>query len=112
MTASKAAVVPVEHIARSILVLRSQRVLLDAELAELYGVSTKALNQAVKRNAERFPGDFTFRMNRQEVVAVNRSRSVTGSQKHRGPRFPPYAFTEHGAIMAASVLRAVVQTVV
>ena len=58
MTASKAVVVPVEHIARSILVLRSQRVLLDAELAELYGVSTKALNQAVKRNVERFPGDY------------------------------------------------------
>jgi len=104
MTASKAAVVSVEHIALSILVLRSQRVLLDAELAELYGVSTKALNQAVKRNVERFPGDFTFRLSRQEVETVNRSRSVTGSQKHRDPRFLPYAFTEHGAIMAASVL--------
>jgi hypothetical protein len=104
MTASKSAVVPVEHIARSILVLRSQRVLLDAELAELYGVSTKALNQAVKRNVERFPADFTFRLSRQEVETANRSRSVTGSQKHRDPRFRPYAFTEHGAIMAASVL--------
>jgi len=78
MTASKAAVVPVEHIALSILVLRSQKVLLDTELAELYGVSTKALNQAVKRNVERFPGDFTFRLSRQEVETVNRSRSVTG----------------------------------
>jgi len=58
MTASKAAVVSVEHIALSILVLRSQRVLLDAELAELYGVSTKALNQAVKRKVERFPWRF------------------------------------------------------
>src|SRR5215475_14242944 len=99
MTASKAAVVPVEHIARSILVLRSQRVLLDAELAELYGVPTKALNQAVKRNVERFPGDFTFRLSRQEVETVNRSRFVTGSRKHRDPRFLPYALTEHGAIM-------------
>jgi ORF6N domain len=104
MSAAKADFVPVEHIARSILVLRGQRVLLDSQLAELYGVPTKALNQAVKRNSDRFPGDFTFRLTRQEAEALNRSQPVTGSQKHRDPRFPPYAFTEHGAIMAASVL--------
>jgi ORF6N domain len=62
------------------------------------------LNQAVKRNAERFPEDFMFRLSRAEAEALNRSQSVTASQKHRDPRFPPYAFTEHGAIMAASVL--------
>lgn len=77
------------------------RVLLDSELAALYDVTTKALNQAVKRNAERFPEDFMFRLSRTEAEALNRSQSVTGSQKHRDPRFPPFAFTEHGAIMAA-----------
>ena len=96
--------VSVEHIARSILVFRGQRVLLDTELATLYGVPTKALNQAVKRNAERFPEDFMFRLSRTESEALNRSRIVTGHEKHRDPRFPPYAFTEHGAIMAATIL--------
>jgi hypothetical protein len=84
--------------------LRGQRAILDAELAALYGVATKVLNQAVKRNAERFPEDFMYRLTRTETEALNRSRIVTGSQKHRDPRFPPFAFTEHGAIMAATVL--------
>ena len=78
--------------------------LLDAELAALYGVTTKRLNEQVKRNAERFPEDFLFRLGSDEVEALNRSHFATGSQKHRDPRFPPYAFTEHGAIMAATVL--------
>lgn len=95
---------PAADIARAILLLRAQRVILDAELATLYGVSTKVLNQAVKRNAERFPEDFLFRLTRAETEALNRSQSVTGSQKHRDPRFPPFAFTEHGAIMAATIL--------
>jgi hypothetical protein len=96
--------VPIEHITRSILVLRGHKVLLDAELAELYGVPTKALNQAVKRNIERFPEDFMFRLTRPEAEALNRSQSVTASQRHRDPRFTPYAFTEHGSIMAATIL--------
>jgi hypothetical protein len=62
------------------------------------------LNEQVKRNAERFPEDFLFRLRSDEVEALNRSHFATGSQKHRDPRFPPYAFTEHGAIMAATVL--------
>ncbi len=74
------------------------------ESVALYGVSTKVLNQAVKRNVERFPHDFSFRLTRNEVQALNRSQSVTGSQKHRDPRFPPFAFTEHGAIMAATIV--------
>ncbi len=94
----------IEPITRSILVLRGQRVILDAELAVLYGVATKALNQAVKRNAERFPEDFLFRLTATEVEALNRSQIVTGSQKHRDPRFPPFAFTKHSAIMAATIL--------
>ncbi len=95
---------PVEQIGRTILFLRGHRVLLDAELADLYGVTTKALNQAVKRNADRFPEDFMFRLNPRETESVNRSQIVTGSQKNRDPRFPPFTFTEHGAIMAASIL--------
>ena len=98
------ALVPVEHIARSIVVFRGHKVLLDAELAALYGVSTKRLNEQVKRNAERFPEDFLFRLAAVEVEALNRSQIATGSQRHRDPRFPPYAFTEHGAIMAATIL--------
>lgn len=71
----------------------------------LFGVTTKALNQAVKRNGERFPEDFAFRLKPAEGLALNRSQTVTGSQKHRNPGARPLAFTEHGAIMAASVLR-------
>ena len=103
MAGSKA-LAPVEDITRASAVLRRQRVILDADLAALYGVTTKALNQAVKRNTERFPEDFMFRLTHTEVEALNRSQFVTGSQKHRDPRFPPFAFTEHGAIMAATIL--------
>jgi len=102
--AKRSAPVPVHDITRAILVLRGQRVLLDAELAGLYGVTTKRLNEQVKRNAARFPEDFMFRLNRAETDALNRSQIATGSQKHRDPRFPPYGFTEHGAIMAATIL--------
>jgi ORF6N domain len=93
-----------EQIASAILVLRGHRVLLDAELAALYGVTTKRLNEQVKRNAARFPGDFIFHLTPAETVALNRSQNATGSQKHRDPRFTPYAFTEHGAIMTATIL--------
>jgi hypothetical protein len=91
-------------IARAILFLQGQRVILDADLAALYGVTTKRLNEQVKRNAARFPKDFMFRLSAEETEALNRSHFATGSQKHRDPRFPPFAFTEHGAIMAATVL--------
>ena len=94
----------IETITPSIVVVRSQRVLLDADLAALYGVATKALNQAVKRNSARFPADFLFRLTSTEMTALNRSQSVTGSQRHRDPRHAPFAFTEHGALMAATVL--------
>lgn len=105
-------IVPTERIERCIFLVRGQKVLLDADLALIYGVSTKVLNQAVKRNLRRFPSDFVFRLTAEELEAVqsqiaiasNRSQIVTGSQKHRDPRFLPYAFTEHGAIMAANVL--------
>lgn len=88
----------------TILTLRGQRVILDHDLAALYGVTTKRLNEQVKRNAARFPEDFMFCLTAAEVDALNRSQSATGYQRHRDPRFPPRAFSEHGAIQAANVL--------
>jgi hypothetical protein len=97
--------VPVELAARKIRVIRGQRVMLDTDLAEIYQVETRALNQAVKRNSGRFPADFMFRLAPEEIETVNRSQIVTGSQKHRDPRSLPYAFTELGVAMLSSVLR-------
>ena len=96
--------VPVERITQAILVLRGQRVLLDVELAALYGVTTKRLNEQVKRNAERFPGDFMFQLTVHEDAAL-RSQIATlkaGRGQHR--KYLPFAFTEHGAMQAANVL--------
>jgi phage regulator Rha-like protein len=86
-----------------ILILRHQRVILDNDLAELYGVSVKRLNEQVRRNRERFPADFMFQLTAKEDQIL-RSQIATSSQKHGGRRYPPYAFTEHGAIMTATVL--------
>jgi len=83
--------------------MRKERVMLDADLAELYGVETKVLVQAVKRNIERFPDDFMFQLSKEEL-AILRSQSVTSSQ-WGGRRYPPYAFTEQGVAMLSSVLR-------
>ena len=94
---------PVEQIAATILTIRGQRVIIDADLARLYGVSTKQLNQAVKRNAERFPDDFMFQLTVEEHDNL-RSQFVTSSGGHGGRRYLPHAFTEHGALMAATVL--------
>jgi hypothetical protein len=94
--------VPIERITQSIVVVRGQKVLLDSALAGLYGVGTKRLNEQVKRNLARFPRDLLFRLTPDEIETLNRSHFATGSQKYRDPRFPPYAFTEHGAIMAAT----------
>lgn len=104
MSTKRTGILPVEQITRSILAFRGHRVLLDSELAELYGVPTKALNQAVKRNIERFPKDFMFRQSRTETRALMRSQSVTASRARRNARFAPYVFTEHGSIMAATIL--------
>ena len=99
---SRGALSPAASIEQSILFLRGQRVMLDADLAVLYGVSTRVLNQAVKRNRERFPEDFMFRLTVAEKAEV-----ITNCDHLRPLRFSPalpYAFTEHGAIMLASVL--------
>ena len=87
-----------------ILTLREQRVMLDADLAELYGVQTKVLVQAVKRNLPRFPGDFMFQLSAEEFAAL-RSQTVTSNAPGRGGRrTAPYAFTEQGVAMLSSVL--------
>jgi hypothetical protein len=94
---------PIEDITRSILVLRGHRVLLDADLAALYGVETKVLVQAVKRNLSRFPADFMFQLSATEWAAL-RSQIVTSKTGRGGRRYTPYAFTEQGVAMLSSVL--------
>jgi hypothetical protein len=94
----------VDRIGLVIRTIRGQRVILDTDLARIYGVPTKRLNEQVKRNAKRFPPDFLFQLTAEETVNLNRSQFATGSQKHRNPRLRPYAFTENGAIMSANVL--------
>lgn len=93
--------VSAQRIERSILVIQDQKVILDSDLAELYGVSTKVFNQAVKRNQDRFPEDFMFRL------TAEKSEAVTNCDHLRKLKYSnalPFAFTEHGAIMAANVL--------
>jgi len=92
-----------EMVVRRILVLRGQKVMLDADLAELYGVETRALNQAVKRNAERFPADFMFRLTEEEKAEVVTNCDHLAKLKY-SPSLP-FAFTEHGALMLGNVLK-------
>ena len=93
----------VERIAPCIVVIRRQKVILDSDLARLYGVTTKRLNEQARRNAERFPEDFRFQITAEELANL-RSQNATSSGGHGGRRTLPYAYTEHGALMAASVL--------
>ncbi len=86
-----------------ILILRHHKVILDADIARLYGVTVKRLNEQVKRNQERFPSDFMFQLSERELGAL-RSQFATSNKNRGGRRYTPYAFTEHGAIMAATVL--------
>ncbi|MEW5944651.1 MAG: ORF6N domain-containing protein [bacterium] len=102
MAADKS-LVPVERIEKSILLIRGQKIMLDADLATLYEVETRVLVQAVKRNIARFPEDFMFQLTDEEFDIL-RSQSVTSSQ-WGGRRYPPYAFTEQGVAMLSSVLR-------
>ncbi len=121
-SSKKQALLRVEPIEPVIRVIRGQRVILDSDLARIYDVPTKVLNQAVKRNENRFPRDFMIRLSpeeweplRSQIVTSNRSQIATGSgsnlrsqiatlRTHGGRRYLPYAFTEHGAVMAANVL--------
>ncbi|MDP1995948.1 MAG: ORF6N domain-containing protein [Gallionella sp.] len=108
--------IAVESVAQRILLIRGQKVMLDADLAELFGVPTKAFNQAIKRNLDRFPVDFMFQLTededeslRSQIVTSNkyeslRSQIATSNAGRGGRRYVPYVFTEHGAIMAATIL--------
>ena len=102
----------------TIIEIRRQRVVIDSELARLYGVSTRRFNEAFRRNRARFPAEFAFQLSAGEFAALrhaqanesstekeNRSQFATGSQRHRDPRNRPWVFTEHGALMAANILR-------
>jgi len=100
---NKKSLIPVDRIEKAILLIRGQKIMLDADLAELYGVETKVLVQAVKRNLERFPEDFMFQLS-QEEFTILRSQIVTSSG-WGGRRYRPYAFTEQGVAMLSSVLR-------
>ena len=91
-----------EQVERNILLIRGHRVMLDTDLAKLYGVPTKVLNQALKRNATRFPADFMFQLTSEETSAL-RSQIVT-SKSRGGRQYRPYAFTEQGVAMLSSVL--------
>jgi hypothetical protein len=95
---------PVSAIADRIQVVRGQRVLLDRDLAELYGVEVRAFNQAVKRNSGRFPVDFMFTLTEQEVKSLRSQIVILDVGRGQHSKYLPHAFTEHGAIMAASVL--------
>jgi len=95
--------VPVEAVARRIYVMRGQRVMIDSDLADLYQVTTKRLNQAVKRNTGRFPADFMFQLTIEETDSL-RSQFATSNDGRGGRRYSPYAFTELGVAMLSSVL--------
>lgn len=102
-----ASIGPVEE---KIYVIRGQRVMLDADLAEVYQVETRVLKQAVRRNRHRFPDDFLFELSSDEISSLERSRSQTvtlnksGSKRGSNIKYAPFAFTEHGAVMLATVL--------
>ena len=96
-------IMPVDQIVATILELRGKKVILDSDLARLYGTTTTRLNQAAKRNRDRFPEDFMFQLTSEESKILI-SQIVTSRSGHGGRRKLPYAFTEHGAVMAASVL--------
>ncbi len=101
---SRGSVVPIERIESRILLVRGHKVLLDADLAALYGVGTKRFNEQVRRNAARFPEDFMFRLSAEEWDSLRSQFATlkTGRGQHR--KYLPLAFTEHGAIMAATIL--------
>jgi hypothetical protein len=95
--------IPEEVIISKIYLIREKKVMLDRDLAELYGVETKRLKEQVRRNKDRFPDDFMFEMSKEELEDW-RSQFATSNREVMGLRVPPFAFTEHGAVMLASVL--------
>ncbi|HNX68319.1 MAG TPA: ORF6N domain-containing protein [Candidatus Omnitrophota bacterium] len=100
---NKSELIKLEKVTRRIFLIRGQRVIMDSDLAGVYGVKTKSLNLAVKRNGAKFPADFMFQLTRKEDETL-RFQIETSKKTRGGRRYLPYAFTEHGAIMAANVL--------
>ena len=105
MGKEKVSIVPIERIKQSIYVIRRHKVMLDSDLAMLYGVETKALVRAVKRNIERFPPDFMFQLSKSENESFLRCQIGTSKEGRGGRRYLPYVFTEQGVAMLSSVLR-------
>src|SRR6266853_2465780 len=101
---SRTSVTSIEDVSRAIVVFRGRKVLLDGELAALYGVTSKRLNEQVRRNRERFPTDFLFQLTAQEAATLRSQFATLKSGRGQHRKYLPYAFTEHGAIMAANVL--------
>lgn len=97
---------PLERVAARVLLIRGRKVILDADLAALYGVETRVLLQAVRRNSKRYPPDFLFILSNQEVAALRSQSVISNAAGRGGRRHARLAFTEHGAIMAATVLNA------
>ena len=104
MTHARQTLVPSDQVARRIHVIRGQKVMLDSDLAALYGVSSKRLNEQVKRNRRRFPRDFMFRLHGVEARALRSQIATLNGGRGRHSKYQPHAFTEHGAVMLASVL--------
>ena len=97
-------IIPIEYISSKIYLIRFRKVMLDRDLSELYGVETKQLKRAVRRNISKFPKDFMFELTKEELENW-RCQFGTSNSIKMGLRYPPMAFTEHGAIMVASVLK-------
>ncbi len=101
----RAQIIPADTVTSRILTIRGQKVILDSDLAAIYGVTTKRLNEQAKRNAQRFPSDFSFRLTPGEAEIAARSRSQIATLKRgQNIKFLPYAFTENGAVMATNIL--------
>jgi len=96
--------IPIERVERKIYLLREEKVMLDSDLAELYGVSAKRLNEQVKRNRRRFPDDFMFQLTAEEAESLRSQIATLKTGRGQQRKYRPYAFTEHGAVMLASVL--------
>ena len=96
---------PVDHISNSIVLVRGQKVILDNVLTELYGVELRTMHQAVKRNIERFPGDFMFQLSREETASLRSQFVILKPGRGQHSKFLPYVFTEQGVAMLSSVLR-------
>jgi hypothetical protein len=103
MTKNNLAIIPDERIINKIYLIRGQRVMLDMDLAELYGVENKQLKRAVRRNLKNFPPDFMFELNKEELQNWRRQFGTTNREK-MGLRIPPFAFTDYGVLMLSSVL--------